>query len=155
MFDNYEIYLENLHCQYHLRFKDFEKLEPELSLVCEPHLLDIKKAEEEFQIELIELYNDNIFINRFVQNQDIYDIWRYVSKYPVLQENARKILTIFSTTYCCESAFSHMNNIKSSQRTSLTDIHLEESLILRTSSIKPDIDELAQAKYKKKFESQQ
>ena len=45
---------------------------------------------------------------------------------------------MFSLTYVCESAFSHMNIIKSNHRASLTQQHLEESLRIALTTYNPD-----------------
>ena len=53
------------------------------------------------------------------------------------------ILTIFSTTYSCESLFSIMNNIKSDVRNRPTDECGEACISLKLSNYDPDIDELS------------
>lgn len=53
------------------------------------------------------------------------------------------ILTIFSSTYSCESLFSIMNNIKSDVRNRLVDESGEACISLKLSSYHPDIDALS------------
>ena len=53
------------------------------------------------------------------------------------------ILTIFSSTYSCESLFSIMNNIKSDVRNRLADECGEACISLKLSNYDPGIDALS------------
>ena len=63
--------------------------------------------------------------------------------YPSMAANARKVATLFGSTYCCEQLFSRMKLIKSSTRSQLTDDHLQACLLLAVSSVKPDFKRLS------------
>ena len=63
-------------------------------------------------------------------------------EYPNLVDNAKKIVSIFGSTYICEQLFSKMKLTKSKLRTSLTDSHLDGALRLSSSSLKPNIKKL-------------
>ncbi|KAG8234408.1 hypothetical protein J437_LFUL012793 [Ladona fulva] len=55
---------------------------------------------------------------------------------------AYKIKSSFGSTYLCKSLFSIMNIIKSKNRSSLTDSHLESCLRAGTSAYVPNIQVL-------------
>ncbi|XP_061765907.1 general transcription factor II-I repeat domain-containing protein 2-like [Nerophis ophidion] len=52
------------------------------------------------------------------------------SKFPLLHKMACHILTMFGSTYSCESAFSTMNIVKNKYRSRLTNEHLDQCLRL-------------------------
>ena len=95
-----------------------------------PHLVDIPSAPANLKIELIKLSEDNIMKCLFNSKNDPLEIWKNVIDYPRLRHQAQKMLSCFPTTYCCESTFSYMTQIKTKLRTQLTDVHLEDQLRL-------------------------
>ena len=55
-------------------------------------------------------------------------IWKYTKdNHPIVTNITLKIMAYFGSTYLAESAFSDMNFIKSENRNSLTDEHLDQS----------------------------
>ncbi len=83
-FERYQPVLDSLIKEYDERFKDFEKHEITLKLAFQPHLLDFSEAPEEFQMELIELSEDNIFKSQFDNKEDPAKIWKRVTEYSPL-----------------------------------------------------------------------
>ena len=59
------------------------------------------------QNELIELQSETS-----IKSKSIIDLWKYCTNYPNLQMMAARILSFFSSTYCCECTFSALQNIK-------------------------------------------
>ena len=102
----YVTVLDNLIEEYNGRFKDFEKHEMTLKLAFQPHVLDFSEAPEKFQMELIELSEDNIVKAQFDNKEDPVKIWKGATEYPRLREHARKLISCFCSTYLCESSFS-------------------------------------------------
>ena len=51
--------------------------------------------------------------------------------------------SVFGSTYRCEKLFSSMKHTKNTLRTTLTDAHLNDCLLLANSSLKPDIEKLS------------
>lgn len=145
-FEEYESVLNSLIEEYNKRFNDFEKHNITLKLAFQPHLVDVSEASEELQMELIEMSEDNILKSLFDNREDPIEIWKKAVEYPRLREHARRLISCFSTTYCCESTFSYLTQIKNSLRTQLTDKHLEDQLKLRTTMLEPDIKMLSQKK---------
>ena len=82
-----------------------------------PHLVDILSAPNNLKMELIELLEDNIMKYLFNSKNDPLKIWKNAIDYPRLRYHAQKMLSCFPTTYCCESTFSYMTQIKTKLRT--------------------------------------
>ncbi|KAL1276348.1 hypothetical protein QQF64_035971 [Cirrhinus molitorella] len=61
---------------------------------------------------------------------------------PLLQKMALQILTMFPSTYCCESAFSTMNMVKNAYRSTYTNEHLHQCLRLALTPFKPKFKQL-------------
>jgi hypothetical protein len=94
-------------------------------------------------MELIELSEDNIVKWLFDTKKDPIEIWKNAIEYPRLWQHARKMLSCFSTIYCCESAFSYMTQIKTPLRSQMMETHLEDQLKLQTSMLQPNIQILS------------
>ncbi|KAJ4949067.1 hypothetical protein JOQ06_020585 [Pogonophryne albipinna] len=56
------------------------------------------------------------------------------------------LLTMFPSTYICESGFSSMNAIKSQDRNRLSSAHLGQCLRIATTEYKPDIRQVASSR---------
>ncbi|XP_065664542.1 general transcription factor II-I repeat domain-containing protein 2B-like [Hydra vulgaris] len=146
----YETVLDSLIAEFNDRFKDFEEHNETLKLAFQPHLIEISTTPEYLQIELIELSEDSILKSLFDNKKDPLEIWKTAVEYPKLRQIARRLLSCFGTTYCCESTFSHMTFIKSCFRSQWTDEHLEDKLKLKTTKIEPNIQVLVQKKQNQK-----
>ena len=59
---------------------------------------------------------------------------------------AMLLLTMFPSTYICESAFSAMNAIKSQDRNRLSNTHLGQCLRIATTDYRPDIRKVASSR---------
>ena len=57
-------------------------------------------------MELVEWKNDELFVKKFKDKENLLDTWRGAVKYPNLQELAKKTLVLFGSTYVCEAGFS-------------------------------------------------
>jgi hypothetical protein len=97
-------------------------------------------------MELIEVSVDDILNTLFDAKKDPIEIWKNAVEYPRLRQHARKMLYCFSTTYCCESTFSYLTQIKTPLMSQMTDTHLEDQLKLRTSILQPNIQMLSNKK---------
>jgi hypothetical protein len=103
-------------------------------------------APKELQMELIELSVDDILNTLFDAKKHPIEIWKNAVEYPRLRQHARKMFSCFSTTYCCESTFSYLTQIKTPLRSQMVDTHLEDQLKLRTSMLQPNIQMLSNKK---------
>ena len=73
------------------RFQDFEKILQTLRLITFPHLVDTKSALLHLQMKLVELKNNEKFVAKFNQDENLIEMWKSATKYPLLQELARKL----------------------------------------------------------------
>lgn len=67
-------------------------------------------------------------------------------KFPMIRKLTVYVLTMFSSTYTCESSFSHVNSIKTSNRASLSDNHLQNCLRMALISYEPNFSAFAQSR---------
>ena len=138
----YTLVLDSLIEEYNDRFNDFEKHNLSLQLAYQPHLVDVNQVPDHFQMELIELSEDGILKSLFNAKKDPIEIWKNAVEYTRLRQHARQMLSCFGTT-CCESVFSYMTQIKNRLRSQITDVHLEDQLILKSTMLEPKIASLA------------
>jgi len=68
----------------------------------------------------------------------------------VLKNFATALLSMFSSTYACESLFSVMNFLKSRNRSSLTDEISSLCISLRVTKYKPNVKSLSAVMQKQK-----
>ena len=68
-------------------------------------------------------------------------------EFPNLLNNAKEMTSMSGSTYSCEQLFSSMNFIKSKLKTRVTDGHLNDVLLIAsTTSLSPNINKLTQNK---------
>ncbi|KAG2458092.1 SCND3 protein, partial [Polypterus senegalus] len=94
------------------------------------------------QTELIEL-QENLALQE--SHCDLVTFWTKMvtaAGVPLLQKMALQILTMFPSTYCCESAFSTMNMVKNTYRHTLTNEHLHQCLRLALTPFMPKFKQL-------------
>ncbi|MGH0125687.1 UNVERIFIED_CONTAM: hypothetical protein FKN15_071735 [Acipenser sinensis] len=106
------------------------------------------------QMVLIEL-QENVALKEQVGDCDPVTFWGKMvpaAGFAVLNKMAPHILTMFGSTYCCESALSTMNITKTTYRTRLTIEHLHQCLRIALTPFLPKFKVLAgEKKCKKKF----
>ena len=69
-----------------------------------------------------------------------------MQQYPNLIDHAKKMASMFGSTYVCEQLFSSMKVTKSKLRTQLNDSHLQDIILLATSNLTPDLHKLSSQK---------
>ncbi|GFT13471.1 uncharacterized protein TNCV_2515201 [Trichonephila clavipes] len=116
---------------------------------------------EELEMQLIDFQSSSIWIQKFIETRkklelieaerltsniskntsnEILETWNSIpDAFNCLKKLAYAILTIFSSTYACESLFSEINNIKDSLRNRLTDDSNSACILLKVTSYNPDI----------------
>ena len=87
------------------RFQDFERISDTTRLVVYPHLVESETAPLNLQMELVELKNDEQFVKKFKDKEDLLDTWRGAVKYPSLQELDRKTLVFLEALMCAKQDF--------------------------------------------------
>lgn len=95
------------------------------------------------QTELVEL-QENLALRESLRDPATF--WTKMAPAGVLQKMALQILTMFPSTYSCESAFSTMTMVKNKYRGNLTNEHLHQCLRLALTPFVPKFKELVAQK---------
>ena len=121
---NYGTSVQKLRDEFANRFTDFRKNEIKLKLFAQPFDLVVEDCPDDFQIELIELQADMEIKRKYSESSlvDFYKLYVF-EKYPNLSRHAKRMTSLFGSTYCCEQFFSKMKLTKSRCRSQLTDEH--------------------------------
>uniref|UniRef100_A0A671LDY9 Uncharacterized protein n=1 Tax=Sinocyclocheilus anshuiensis TaxID=1608454 RepID=A0A671LDY9_9TELE len=119
------------------RFRDFRAHRNLFKFITHPHETTLDDDQlsvipgtstASFELETVELKSAEIWSTKFVTlNAKLESI---------ICDTA--FLTMFGSTYTCEQSFSHMNNIKSNQRSVLTDESLNACMKLNSTTYEPD-----------------
>nr|XP_039250069.1 general transcription factor II-I repeat domain-containing protein 2-like [Styela clava] len=111
------------------RFTDLGQNGIKLKLFAQPFDLVVEDCPDGFQMELIELQADMETKRKYSENNlvDFYKLY-VCEKYPNLFRHAKRMTSLFGSTYCCEQFFSKMKLIKNRCRSQLTDEHLTSQL---------------------------
>ncbi|GFW44120.1 dimer_Tnp_hAT domain-containing protein [Trichonephila clavipes] len=127
---------------------------------------------EELEMQLIDFQSSSTWIQKFIETRkklelieaqiltsniskntsnEIFETWNSIpDAFHCLKKLVYAILTIFSSTYACESLFSEINNIKDSLRNRLTDDSNSACILLKVTSYNPDISYLSSNLQQKK-----
>ena len=129
------------------RFRDFYAMDKDMQLFSSPFSVDADTVPHQLQLELIELQCDDQQRGR-QQHLSLVEFYRQLDKgkYPQTRLFAKRMLSLFGSTYLCEQTFSIMNLNKTRVRSRLTDAHLRDILRISTSALKPDLSCVMQAR---------
>ncbi|GAA6073181.1 general transcription factor II-I repeat domain-containing protein 2-like [Tachysurus ichikawai] len=128
-------------------FKKFSVIEKQIKLFSTPFLVDAEEVEESLQLELIEMQCDDSLKSQhqLLSLPDFYQSLDH-AKFPLLRRHAKRMMSLFGSTYICEQTFSLLNQNKSRLRSRMTDSHLCEVLCVSTTKLSPDIPAILQSK---------
>ena len=121
-------------------------VEGEFALKAKELIVTLNEASS--QLELIDIQSSDDLRQSF-QLAGSEKFWTHEvshEKFPHSRGLALFVLTMFGSTYTCESAFSHMNAIKTNNRASLTDQHLHHCMRIAMTTYTPDFPALAKSK---------
>ena len=146
-----KVYVESLDgvsANFATRFSDLENLKPTFAFLVNPFVVDVVKdgcpvqkpivtQTANIEAETLDLQQD-FALKSVHQSQSTVEFWKQVSgdKYPALRQISQRLLSIFGTTYCCESMYSTMKYVMSKNRAVLTNI--KELLRTVTTSYEPE-----------------
>ena len=153
--EEYKDKLQGMLEELQARFDDLQELKPCFTffvnpfdidvindgcLVCQPFITDVSTAE----MELTKLHGD-LALKNFNKCHSTVEFWQQVTerKYPKLKKTSARLLSVFGTTYCCESLFSVMKLVKSKYRASLTNEYMIELIRTAWKSYRPNFQKLA------------
>nr|XP_057931891.1 general transcription factor II-I repeat domain-containing protein 2 [Doryrhamphus excisus] len=133
--------------EFQQRFRDFAAIEKEITLFSSPFSVDPDDAPDHLQLELIELQCDAEHRSRH-QQLPLVNFYRQLDegRFQAIRTFAKKMLSLFGSTYMCEKTFSVMNINKSRMRTRLSDSHLRDVLRIKTTALEPDMDYILQSR---------
>jgi 17beta-estradiol 17-dehydrogenase/3beta-hydroxysteroid 3-dehydrogenase/mitotic-spindle organizing protein 1 len=122
--DKYIHLVSNLKDEFSRRFLDFYLLEKDFALLTMPFSIDVSDVPVQLQIELIDMQSDISLKEKFKESE-LLQFWSSLKndKFLNLKNFARKMFTIFASTFICEQTFSTMNINKSKYRSQLTDVN--------------------------------
>ena len=103
--------------------------------------------EAALQMEVVEM-SSSVLLKTRHKDKDVTvsDFWINVvpqTQFKNMRAIALVLLTMFPSTYICESSFSTMNSIKNQDRNRLTNEHLDQCLRIATTEYKPNIRGIA------------
>ncbi|XP_025411815.1 uncharacterized protein LOC112684477 [Sipha flava] len=94
----------------------------------------------------IELKNDThleVIFKEKREQKEYFEFWNLVpGKYKTIQKCAHFLLTMFTSTFLCETSYSKMKYAKNVYRNRLTDSHLDDLLRIACSKYKPDLSKI-------------
>ncbi|XP_070405911.1 general transcription factor II-I repeat domain-containing protein 2-like [Nothobranchius furzeri] len=133
--------------EFQQRFRDFAAIEKEITLFSSPFSVDPDDAPDHLQLELIELPCDAEHRSRH-QQLPLVNFYRQLDegRFQAVRTFAKKMPSLFGSTYTCEKTFSVMNINKSRMRTRLSDSHLRDVLRIKTTALEPDLDYILQSR---------
>ncbi|KAK0152133.1 SCAN domain-containing protein 3 [Merluccius polli] len=110
----------------------------ELSSLVKTNVSSLDEAK--FEMELIDFQTTSLVKDAFRSAESVSAFWVACSEeYSTIKNLAFYVLTMFPSTYMCESAFSSMNAIKTHERNRLTHKNLENCLRISVTTVTPDI----------------
>lgn len=141
--------LTELKQNYGSRFCDFKDQGNVFLLVKNPFLIEVDEMKQisdqlglvQLQMEFVELKGSEELQRQF-RIKDVVDFWKLVEHLPNISRLARRIISMFPSTYRCEAAFSALSKIKCRNRNRLSLQHTTEALRIAVSSTEPDYKSL-------------
>lgn len=119
---------------------------------------------DNLEMELVEFQSSSIWKQKFIslradleererdrlhgsgscnQDEELLLAWNSIPEtFGALKRFVKAMLTIFSSTYACETLFSSLNYIKNEKRNRLTDDASSACVIIKNTKYKPKIKEL-------------
>ena len=138
------------------RFVQFSSIDNILELLSNPLTTDLQgewRDQLKFFFPTVDVCTIQLEMSDLqAERPDINDVLKFWSrsctyqKYPALFDLGIRLLTMFGSTYICESIFSNINYIKNKHRNRLNQEHLENLLMVATTSMQVDFDDILKDK---------
>ncbi|XP_076034518.1 general transcription factor II-I repeat domain-containing protein 2-like [Oratosquilla oratoria] len=135
--------------EFAFRFSGVRVLAADLKLFTALIDFPVEDAPASLQMELVELRRNDEMKAKFRTSSPLSffrDIVLPSNKIQKFIAHVQRIVAMFGRTYCCEQLFSKMKYTKSHLRSQLSDRHLNDILLLSTSTIEPDMEILLHGK---------
>ncbi|XP_068214344.1 protein FAM200C-like [Palaemon carinicauda] len=112
-------HLSSLKAEFTKYFPDIDDMRESWKFIRNPFQCEFANVAEEIQEEFLELKFNSTAKDEF-NDLDLETLWiKYHSVYPLISHQALRVLTIFGSTYLCETAFSTLTAIKTKYRNRL------------------------------------
>ena len=136
-------HLSDLKAEFIRYFPDIDDKRETWKFIRNPFQCEVADVADEVQEEFLELKFNSTAKEDFI-DMDLETFWvKYLPVYPLISHQALRILTMFGSTYLCETAFSTLVAIKTKYRNRL---NVEGDLRCALSSIRPRIQDLVAKK---------
>ena len=105
--DKYVSVIVSTKTQFETRFCDMKNQKDKFDLFAMPFSVDVNTAPHKMQMEIIELQSSNILKAKYdsIPIANFYKEYVQKSTYPHLFDNAKRVMCMFGSTYCCERFF--------------------------------------------------
>uniref|UniRef100_A0A3P8SG17 HAT C-terminal dimerisation domain-containing protein n=1 Tax=Amphiprion percula TaxID=161767 RepID=A0A3P8SG17_AMPPE len=141
-------FVSSLAKNFYERFEYIPKLSSDIVLFLrQPFSVSLWPSIDEaaLQMEVLEMGTSDVLK---AQHRDVgvNDCWINMvpqARFRNTRAIAMLLLTMFPSTYVCESSFSSMNSIKNQDRNRLSNAHLDQCLRIVTTEYRPDIRSIA------------
>jgi len=133
--------LSTLRNEFSSRFTDVHSTLQELKLVSTPFDFPYDDAPTDVQRELVELQASDVLSSKFSSCTTLINFYHPLprSQFPWWSACAKRVITMFGSTYSCDQLFLKMKFCKNKLRSQLTDERLNGILLLNASSVDPDV----------------
>ncbi|MBN3322180.1 GTD2A protein, partial [Atractosteus spatula] len=123
--------ISHLKQQFQDHFQNFDSISENIRLFQNPFASEVQNLQPELQLEVIDLAVNDLYRDLF-KGKDLFNFYKSLPKksFKNIKTFARGMISVFASTYLCEQTFSKMKYVKPKYRTSLTDEHLKQILIL-------------------------
>ena len=131
--------LRELKVEFASLLQAFVCIQGDLNLFGTPFNVDVGNVPQSLQMELIELQCNELLKNKFNLDDasliDFYKKYLFPSgKFPNLVPHAKKMASLFGSTYVCE---------QNKLRTKVTNAHLDDVLLLSSTNLSPNVEVLS------------
>ncbi|CAM2096466.1 unnamed protein product [Caretta caretta] len=146
--------IKNLKDSFEERFQDLQQKRPQIRFRIDPFSTEVNclkpplvTDEATSQMEIIELLEYDR-LKSVQKTEGTLTFWKSVpkDKYPNIKGAVLKLISMFASTYLCESVFSTLKHVKSKHRSILIDSHLRELLHVNTTDHKPNFMGIVESK---------
>ena len=121
---NYAASDQKLHHEFTSRFPEFRRDEVRAKLFVHPFNLAVEDSPDDCKMELIELQADMDTKREYSENRQVeFHKLHVCGMFSNLSRHARKIISLFGSSYCCEQFLQKMKLTKTRCGSQLTDEH--------------------------------
>lgn len=141
--------LNNLEEEFKTRFADFRQNKILFTLIENPWVilpdeLSVCIPEEilpQCQMELLDIQSNEV-LKRVHVHESLQSFWKKVHS-PNLQSVAKRVFSMFGSTYCCELTFSSLIFVKNKYRNKLTTQHTSQLIKAAVTKLEPNFSKIA------------